>query len=391
MKQNSKLSIFFIIAIVLSTTSAYASSSEIRGLWVVRYSITTPQKIDSLLQFANQLNFTDLYVQVRGRGDAYYNSRFEPKALSLTDPTFDPLAYLIKQNKYYNFRIHAWVNAFYVWSADTLPDDRNHVVHRGLDWLARPFNQKNLIDNYPTSVRQAHSEGIYVSPMNPEAQQNLTEIVFDIIENYQVDGVHLDYIRYPNNKFDFHPDVVKRFKRRHVLDPNQFFDKPQKFVDTFSVAGYEVFSLSWRNYLMDGLSSFIQNLSKEIKDHSRDLIVSAAVKPDITIAHWDFYQHWDRWVKEKWLTYAVPMNYTPDVALFQNRINDYLEKLPPERYLVGIALYNQGEPEIIRKLARVESLKNAGFVLFSYSQIKKQHKVQEYLKNGLEGLTENEE
>ncbi len=379
-------SIYYYICFLIIAGQGLAhpapSKHEIRGLWVVRHSITSPGKIDRLLEFARDCKITDMFVQVRGRADAYYNSSYEAKAHDIPDPDFDPLGYLLQKTASDSIRIHAWLNVFYVWSKDSLPGDRNHIVRRRADWLARPLNQPQMTLDYPASTRRAQTEGLYISPLQPEAQEYFLKIVQDILEKYKIAGIHLDYIRYPNQRFDLHPDVVQGFRRRYVLNPQQFLDDPDRFAQKFSVAGYETFYYHWQKFLMDGLSDYVKRISREVRSMSPGVMISAAVKPDIYLAHWDFYQDWDRWVREGWLDFAVPMNYTPDKALFRKRLDEYLENLPQDKYLVGVALYNQNPKQSIPKIAQVQALENSGFVLFSYNQLQEQLQVQNYLRNG---------
>jgi uncharacterized lipoprotein YddW (UPF0748 family) len=380
---KNALYIYLIIINILINigVSSDINSQNIRGLWVVRDALTSPQKIDSLMTLARACGFTDLYVQIRGRGDAFYNSKYESKAESIKDPNFDPLAYILKLNHTDSIRIHAWLNVFYVWSKDTLPRDQNHIVNQNKSWLAQPKDHADLLKNYPNAVKDANIEGLYVSPLHPQAQTHFLDIVKDILQNYRVDGIHLDYIRYPDQSFDFHPGVVKGFRNRYVLNPEQFLTNPEVFAQKFSLAGYEVFYYHWRRYLMDGLSDFVRRISLTVKKYSPDLIVSAAVKPDIIIAHWNYYQDWDRWLREGWLDYAVPMNYINDSKIFRERLNQYLDKLPEEKYLVGIALYNQPVNDAIRKIAQVQAMGNAGFVLFSYQQLILSKRMQKFLQS----------
>ncbi len=374
-----KWTVLLLLAATVSVKPALPDKGKIRGLWVVRHNLTSPAGIDTVLQTARDCGFTDIFVQVRGRGDAYYISRYEARAEGLQDSTFDPLGYILSRSRRDSIRIHAWMNVFYVWSKDSLPSDPNHIVHRNSGWLARPARDPRFMDNYPGSLKNKNVEGLFVSPLQPEAQNYFLEIVEDVLERYPVDGIHLDYIRYPDQSFDVNPDVVKGFRNRYVLDPEEFLTDPEVFARKFSISGYEVFSHSWRRYLMDGLSDFVRRISDTVHRHSPNVFLSAAVKPDIIQAHWNFYQSWDSWVKEKWLDFAVSMNYAIDSKTFISRVDDYLNQLPSGTYLIGIALYNQKEEQIIRKIARVDALKNSGFVLFSYDQLKKMPYVRNYV------------
>jgi len=68
-------------------------------LWVVRDALQTKESIDELINFASERNINDLFVQVRGRGDALYESQIIPKSQLLSSDEFDPLSYLLQNIK----------------------------------------------------------------------------------------------------------------------------------------------------------------------------------------------------------------------------------------------------------------------------------------------------
>ncbi len=369
-----------LLAIAPNAFPAGTNSVPVRGLWVVRHNLTSPQQIDSLFSLAVQARISDLFVQVRGRGAVYYHSQLEPWAEALRNSDFDPLAYLLQLGKKNHIRIHAWLNIFYIWSADSLPGNRNHLVWWKTDWLARPLNRSDVLNNYPSSVKASRAEGLYLSPLLPEAQEYLLKLFRELLDNYAVDGIHLDYIRFPNRYFDFHPRVVQQFRHRYVLDPTQLLNDPDTFARKYTIAGYETYYYHWGKFLRNGLSKFIQKLSERIRKQSPGVVISAAVKPDIRTARWEYYQDWVRWIKEGWLDWVIPMNYPPDEKTFRKRLTDYLQQVPLEKLLVGVALYNQSEGRAIRKLYQVQALGSAGFVLFSYDQLRKQKRLFKVLK-----------
>ena len=124
-----------------------------KALWVVRDKITTPEAVDDLIEASATRGIFDLVVQVRGRGDAYYDSALEPRAESVA-PGFDPLERLIRYGGTAGLRIHAWVNVFFVWSHPdrAMPKDPSHIVNRHPDWLLRP-------DGVSTSIPWADRTG----------------------------------------------------------------------------------------------------------------------------------------------------------------------------------------------------------------------------------------
>src|SRR5689334_18139363 len=85
---------------------AAEAAPEMRALWVLRSSLTSPAAIASLVRTAKEQGFTTLLVQVRGRGDAYYASTLEPRAADLArqPASFDPLATLLGEARAANVR-----------------------------------------------------------------------------------------------------------------------------------------------------------------------------------------------------------------------------------------------------------------------------------------------
>lgn len=371
LKKYRPCSLTLIIAFFLSLP-LNASDDAIKGLWVVRHDITSPEKIDTLLAVAAKYHLSDLFVQIRGRGDAYYNSAYEPKAEEL-EGDFDPLAYLVERNRKYNLRIHAWINVFYLWSSDSLPKSPQHLLNQKPEWVVYPAR---MTPDSSLDRRKGDSEGWYNSPLLPEVQQHIFRIVDDILSNYPVQGIHLDYIRFPGRDFDYHPQVRRLFRKTYLLDPLEFKIEKEAFVDKYSLVGYELYYDRWTRFLRDGLSDFVKVLSQKIRRRSGDIIISAAVKADLTEAHLRFYQAWDRWLKEGWIDWAIPMNYTGNNVEFLNRIRRMLNSGLMNRLLIGISLYNQSEAAAIEKIKAVNDLSMNGYVLFSYKQFSENKKLQ---------------
>src|SRR6476469_3697592 len=100
------------VAMAHSPAISAEPRSEVRALWVLRTSLSTPASIHALVKTASDHGFNTLLVQVRGRGDAYYTSDLEPRAAELVrqPAAFDPLASLLAEAHKSGVRVHAWVS-----------------------------------------------------------------------------------------------------------------------------------------------------------------------------------------------------------------------------------------------------------------------------------------
>ncbi len=359
--------ILMLLAIFAGVSIAEQAPEQRRGVWIVRHQLKDSVAIDRLIAMASAYKFTDLFVQVRGRGDAYYNSNFEPRAEGLP-ADFDPLAYLIRRSEGQNFTLHAWVNVHYLWSKGRLPLAKDHLVYQQPDWLVQPLDYQP--DSSDTTLKGLRGiEGLYTSPMRDSLNLFLLNVFDDILSNYPVDGLHLDYVRYPGREFDFHPETRAAFQDSFFVDPYEFSKVPEDFVARFGPTGYEVFISKWGGFLRDGLSDFIKQLSQQTRSRHPGVVISAAVKPDLGKAHWQFYQEWDRWLNEGWLDIAIPMNYTPDRKLFINRIRGMIPAIDLDKIWMGVGLYNQSPNAAVQKVLIAKELSLRGFVLFSFDTI----------------------
>lgn len=338
------------------------------GIWVVRHNLLSPSGIDSVYAFAERHGFTDLFLQVRGRGDAYFRSELEPPPPGL-NADFDPLDYILNHPARERFVIHAWVNMFYVWSEKALPPSPLHVVRRHPEWLVKPV-QYDTSGRDTTFASLRNTEGLFLSPQVPEARRHLLDVVSDLVRRYPVDGLHLDYIRYPGFAFDFNREGRENFRRRYIIDPLEFRGEPERFLERFGESGYHLFFERWAEHLRDTLSSFMAELAKAVHREAPDIILTAAVKPDLEKAHWQYYQDWDNWLAEGSLDVAIPMNYATDNALFLRRTERIIRACGTERVWMGVAIYNQPAASAWTKIAAARELPLAGVVLFSYDQFR---------------------
>ena len=102
--------------IIFSKDIDKGNSFNYQCLWVVRDALQSRKSIDDLINFASEKNINDLFVQVRGRGDALYKSQMIPRSQLLPSNEFDPLSYLLHNIKGKGIKVHAWVNVYLIWS-----------------------------------------------------------------------------------------------------------------------------------------------------------------------------------------------------------------------------------------------------------------------------------
>ena len=351
----------------LSRSTTVQPSDEIRALWVVRDALTTPGAIDRCIDFAVQSRFHIVFVQVRGRGDAWYNSSLEPHAIDLRYPIrdFDPLLSMLTKAKAAGIEVHAWINVFFAWSDGEIAPPEGHVVTAHPEWL-ESNSAGTRMDGRPVDDWKADGiEGYYISPFSAPAREHIVAVVRDLVDQYPIDGLHLDYVRFPGAGYGYGADVRTRFAREWGVDPADLHNDFAGVVAVVGAGAAAVMDSLWIQRRVQQVDSVVVGIREAIGD----LPLSAAVVPEPETARTIKGQDWTAWVQNRWVDFVVPMayNYRPEDLLDWVRIVH--RTIGRERLLVGLAVYGGREAWIDRSIniLRVDGV--SGFSVFSYNAL----------------------
>lgn len=210
MKYNRIILSCIAAMVALSTMAVVPSPKrDFRGAWLSTvWAIDWPAHRDTTAEAVKSQklelrkildNYTDCninacFFQVRGMCDAMYQSKYEPWSQFLTGkrglaPTYDPLEYVIEQAHAQGIEVHAWINPYrYATSSDTygtLPTDYS-VVNPG--WIIKC------------------GDIFILNPGEPAVRKRIVDVVCDIIDHYDVDGIVFDDYFYQDGMKDEYDD-----------------------------------------------------------------------------------------------------------------------------------------------------------------------------------------
>ncbi len=187
-------------------TKVSSDSQRMEGIWVsTTLNLDYPSKgttdssilkseADTIINNCSDMGITDIFFQVRPEADAFYKSEIYPWSQRLTgsqgtapDNDFDPLEYWIEQAHKNNIKLHAWINPYRV----------TNTVGVSVESLSysSPARQN------PEWIKEYEGK-LYFDPAIPEVQELVVKGVEEIVQNYDIDGIHLDDYFYPGSGFD---------------------------------------------------------------------------------------------------------------------------------------------------------------------------------------------
>lgn len=301
-----------------------------------------------LLDRLEQAGVNTIFLQVRGRGTLIYPSQYETISPDFVSPKskyelrYDPLAFAIEESKKRGMALHAW---FVV-----MPLGRDRYVN-SLPRTAYARKHK------PACIR--HRGEWYMDPARPETAAHLRNLVKELLDKYDVSGVHLDYIRYPDQSRDF-PDMAM-YKGRN---------KGQSLSD-------------WRR---GNIEKIVAEIRSEIDTHDPKPLLSTAVigtyrelntiEKSGWTAYADVYQDPAAWGKKRLIDFVVPMMYYRGNR-FLPFVKDWIAVMDDTPIVMGLGAYrilrNEGhwQPQVIVEQMDEISTNHhiAGIALFRANQV----------------------
>jgi uncharacterized lipoprotein YddW (UPF0748 family) len=326
--------------------------APIRALWVTRWDYRSERDVRRIIFDAAEMGATDVFWQVRGQADAFYDSDLEPWGEELLAdlppgvraPTYDPLKVACTLAHAKGLRLHAWFNVMPLWKNRTPPQDRSHLFYSRSDWRlydaeGRP---QPLNDHYVT-----------VNPIFDDVQAHIVRVARDIVRRYPVDGLHLDYIRFVSESAG--GDRYPHDQRSYAA-----------FRKATGMDGEES-QTAYRLFIRKRISDLVVGIRRTIKAHRPEIIYSAAVWRDPDVGKRTYLQDYETWLKNGWIDLAAPMMYTDDQALFDRELARVLEVQGEAAMIIGIGAYKHDTPgELEGQMRAVRASGADGVSLFAY-------------------------
>jgi uncharacterized lipoprotein YddW (UPF0748 family) len=297
--------------------------------------------------------FNTVLFQVRGNGTALYRSRIEPWADELggRDPGFDPLAVACREAHKRDLTLHAWVNVMPGWRGDKPPTNPRQLYHAHPDWFWRDAAGRRQPLGWYNSL----------NPCYPEVRRYLVAVMQEIVQRYPIDGLHLDYIRFPN---EWHESYGRG---RRVPD----YPRDSRTLAMFRRAtGHTPQSAPrlWDAWRTEQVTQVVRDIRAIIRKVQPRLALSAAVGASAEKAKRHHFQDAHRWVAEGLLDMVFPMNYTDDARMFAGRLKEWSAAPARIPVITGVMFDRRDGSTVVAQIRRVKE-GSPHFAAFAYNSL----------------------
>ncbi|HSF72922.1 MAG TPA: family 10 glycosylhydrolase [Microcoleus sp.] len=339
--------------------------AEIRAVWLDRGTIVAARSEQGLAAVFDRLaaaGINTVFFETLNAGYTIYPSQVAPQQNPLT-VGWDPLASAVKLAHERGMELHAWV-----WVFATGNKRHNTLIGQPSSYPGPVLSAHPQWANIDNKGRtQNPNDGkFYLDPANPEARNYLLQIVNEIANNYKVDGVQLDYIRYPfqddNANFTYGYGIAARQQFRQLTGADPVNISPRNG------------SLwrQWVEFKTNQINSFVAEVSQLLRQNYPRTILSVAVFPHPESQRiYKIQQNWEVWARQGIVDLIVPMTY----ALDTNRLQRITEPLVNEQIL-GSALISPSVklltlPEVVAidQIQALRDLPTGGYAIFAVESI----------------------
>ena len=319
------------------------------------------EKTEKMFRKCADMGINTVFYHVRPYCDAFYKSDLFPWSAYLTGKQgkavkYDPLKIVIETAHSMGLSLHAWINPFRISSntdVSRLSDD-----NPAIKWIKSGSPDVVKLDN-----------GYYFSPASPDAQKLIIDGVREIVEKYEVDGVHIDDYFYPSTDKSVDGVYYKKYKE----------------------SGGELSLKKWR---LDTVSAFVSGMYAAAKSRNGSCIFSISPQGNIINNYDEQFADVKLWLSKRgyadWIIPQLYYGFENEKLSFSLACNMWsaLERCSDVKIIYGIGAYkinesdsewNSGSGIIDKQLDLILSKENCyGAAFFSYSSLADKNRQAEY-------------
>lgn len=358
-------------------TDRPAAQAEIRAVWLDRGTIVKAGSREGLAQVFDRMaaaGVNTVFFETVNAGYPIYPSKVAPYRNPLIR-RWDPLKEAVSLAHARGMTIHAWIWTFAAGNQvhNTLlnlpPDYPGPLLALHPDWAGYD-NRGNVVPPGQTKP--------FLDPANQEVRSYLLRLISEIITSYDVDGLQLDYIRYPfqdpgaGRTYGYGTAARWRFRAMTGVDPLELATAPGPTASESQRVWHRQMWSRWTEFRVQQVTSFVQEVSLMIRRQRPDLVLSTAVfaRPEQERLQ-KIQQDWGTWARQGYVDWVVLMSYAEDTNRFEQLIEPWLTTNDFGSALIipGIRLLNLPQAGALDQILLSRDLPTPGYALFAATDL----------------------
>ncbi|MBE7559380.1 family 10 glycosylhydrolase [bacterium] len=346
----------------------------VRAMWTYPGAFQDAAQSQRTLAAAKAAGLNRLLLLVYSAGRAQYPSRVAPSRVADGSP--DALSRFITRAHKEGLEVYAYLATL----VGRTRDATGTILAAHPDWVMFDDRGRKLSDYTPSEMAADWLEAVWLDPGHPEVGDYLERLYSEVLERYDLDGVQLDFIRYPsthafstglyyppNRTFGYNPAALAAYRIDGGSDPLELLRQRRRHVQEMGEAAYERACWQWDEWRRERITGIVRRV-RQARDRLRPAArLSASVIPFPERAYLTFYQDWPGWLESGLVDEVYLMSYTIDGRLFSRQLRQAVEFAPqPARVIAGVGVYkNLADPDQLLRQMRFAQTHAGGWSLFS--------------------------
>lgn len=327
---------------------------ENRAVWY-RPVEKSEAEVENTVKRVKELNLTTIYIETWYEGYTIFD-QIESEYV-IKNPYFgdlDVLAAFIKYGKQYGIEIHAWVETFFV----GVYGGNNNKLNNLLD--LRLLSKSGY--NYFPYFDQKY---IFLNPYDKRAQDIVYGVYDALINNYDIDGLNHDYIRFPepvseSDDYGYNADIIAGYQKEYntTKDPKTFTRGSKDWID-------------WCKFREDIITEFVYNIYDMIQESGKDIKISCALYPNVDQTRTTIFQNAKSWVDAGIIDEAFTMSYFLDVPSVESNAKRVSVMTADKAFFsVGIASFIEVDLDVFcEQITAIRKYPGTGIAIFSLNAL----------------------
>jgi len=326
--------------------------AQLRAFWLDSRTISrlgNRKAVSDFLDKAEEANFNLILPEVFFKGLSIIpNNNYFRQDSRFKDWEEDPLKVIIEEAHKRDMEVHAWVWVF----NENTEGKPGRILQQNPGWANK--NKAGEILTYHNSS--------WLSPSIEKVRKYLQARYLYLVKNYELDGINLDYIRFPEEyrgSFGYDEHTVSLFKEQTGLN-------------AFNIENNNQAQAEWNSFRENLITEMVRETSDLLREADPDIMLSADVIPGIDEARYRALQNWKHWLEQDYLDFVLPMTYTENLfSELKNWLGIDRQKLSKAIY-AGISVFKLSQKQMLAQIEEVNKINPNGFSLFAAAHLKEE-------------------